>query len=278
MDYFSNFWEIDKLGGTTTKDVTTKLKYHFARHGLPSVVVSDNGPQFSSEEFDRFSQKYEFEHRCSSPGHQQANGMAESAVKMAKQLIRRAVESGRDPLLAILDYRNTPTQDLGKSPAQRLLGRRTRTQLPMCGSLLKPQPLDLAADKKAKEIRREKSSQYYNRNAKDLTCLKKGETVRIQPLVAGKSRWTKGTVTKRLDERSYEVETDIGSYRRNRIHLRKIKERPNQAEQEPRRMRSTEEKAPVRSESTLAPRRSGRRRTPNKFYSADKFVLQKQQS
>ena len=226
VDYFSNYWEVDRLEGTKTKDVVRKLKAHFSRYGVPSVVISDNGPQFSSEEFDEFSQKWEFEHRCSSPGHQQANGMAESAVKMAKKLIRKAIDSGRDPQLAILDYRNTPTQDFGSSPAQRMFGRRTRTLLPMCEKLLKPQSVDVEYNKKTKKLRNNRSSWYYNKKAKDLECLSEGDIVRMKPLVAGKDRWSKGIVKKRLDERSYEVATETGTFRRNRIHLKKVQELP----------------------------------------------------
>merc|ERR1712030_309203 len=128
----------------------------------------------------------------------------------------------------------------------------------------------------ANESRRIRSSHYYNRNAKDLECLKKGETVRIQPLVAGNSRWAKGTVTKRLDERSYEVATDTGSYRRNRVHLRPSKEQQIPVTQGPRVTRSAEKNSTIREETTQAPRRSVRKRIPNKLYSKDHFVLPKQ--
>ncbi len=39
----------------------------------------------------------------------------------------KAKAAGQDPLLAFLDWRNTLTEGLGSSPAQRLMGRRTRT-------------------------------------------------------------------------------------------------------------------------------------------------------
>ena len=43
--------------------------------------------------------------------------------------MKKAKMSGQDPYLSILDHRNTPTQGLNASPAQRLLSRRTRTLL-----------------------------------------------------------------------------------------------------------------------------------------------------
>ena len=48
VDYFSNFGEVDPLTSTTTSSIFRKLKGHFACYGIPLVLVSDNGPQFSS--------------------------------------------------------------------------------------------------------------------------------------------------------------------------------------------------------------------------------------
>ena len=53
-DYQSNFFEADKLVSKTSKEVIEKLKPHMARHGIPDKIVSDNGPQFSSQEFKNF--------------------------------------------------------------------------------------------------------------------------------------------------------------------------------------------------------------------------------
>ncbi|XP_046575408.1 uncharacterized protein K02A2.6-like [Haliotis rubra] len=62
VDYFSRFIEISKLSSTTSKDVINSLKSIFARHGIPQVMISDNGPQYASEEFARFSREYGFSH------------------------------------------------------------------------------------------------------------------------------------------------------------------------------------------------------------------------
>lgn len=85
VDYYSNFWEIDKLH-TDAKATTViaKLKDHFARYGIPNQVVKDNGPQFKSQEFANFAAAYEFEHTPTSPYNSKGNGKVESAVKTAK--------------------------------------------------------------------------------------------------------------------------------------------------------------------------------------------------
>jgi hypothetical protein len=222
VDYFSNFFEVDRLYDTTAKSVISKLKQHFARYGLPEVVVSDNGPQYACEEFASFARKWDFEHRPSSPGNSQANGKAESAVKTAKALIKKAKKAGSDPLMAILDHRNTPPANMD-SPAQRSFGRRTRTLLPMTKNLLQPKKIECEINKKQIQGQQEKQQIYYNNGAKDLKPLEEGDVVRLHPFVRDQV-WKKGKVLKRLDERSYDIQTENGVLRRNRVHVKKTNE------------------------------------------------------
>ena len=137
VDYYNNFWKVDNLSSTESISVIRKLKAHFARYGILDVM-SDNGPQFSSERFAKFAETWEFQHDTSSPGHNQSNGKAESAVKTAKKLMKRAELSKSEIYLSFLDHRNTPN-DSGYSPAQCLMNRRTKTLLPVTFNLLKPE-------------------------------------------------------------------------------------------------------------------------------------------
>ena len=61
-DYYSNFIEVEHLNRATTNTVSKALRTMFARYGVPDVLISDNGPQFASEEFDKFAKKWGFEH------------------------------------------------------------------------------------------------------------------------------------------------------------------------------------------------------------------------
>ena len=101
------FFEIDRLYDTSSKTVISKLKQHFARWGIPETVISDNGPQYSSEQFKNFSRLWDFKHKTSSPGHAQSNGKVENAVKSAKRIMRKAKKSNSDPFIASLNFRNT---------------------------------------------------------------------------------------------------------------------------------------------------------------------------
>ena len=118
--------------------VKTKLKTHFAQYGFPEVIISDNGPKLSFLNLTIFSKRWDFEHHLSSPCNSKANGKAESAVKVAKNIIKKATDSKSDVYLVLLDVRNTPIQGQQTSPAQRSLGCRTRTLLPTTTSSLKP--------------------------------------------------------------------------------------------------------------------------------------------
>ena len=178
VDYYSNFWEVDRLTSTTSAAIILKLKNHFARYGCPDRLISDNGPQFISSEFTRFAKEWNFEHRTNSPGNSKANGKVESAVKTAKNLIRKALDSRTDPYIAILDYRNTPTQGMESSPVQRLMNRGTRTLLPTAKALLQPRTPQIDREMKDLANRQAQQSKYYNQHTRDLPALAEGDVVR----------------------------------------------------------------------------------------------------
>ena len=81
---------------TTSEVVIDKLKQHIARHGIPDTIISDNGPQYSSEKFRKFTSKYGISHQTSSPGNSQSNGAAEAAVKTIKRMMRKCLQSKED--------------------------------------------------------------------------------------------------------------------------------------------------------------------------------------
>ena len=116
VDYYSRYVEIALLSRPNVTEVITHLKSMFTRHGIPEIVVSDNGPQYSSEAFADFSKEYQFRHNTSSPGYPQSNGEAERAVKTIKGLLKK----GNDPYMALLSYRATPLQ-IGYSPSELLM-------------------------------------------------------------------------------------------------------------------------------------------------------------
>ena len=141
---------------------------------------------------------------------------------MVKRLMKKAKRDCADVYLALLDYRNTPTQGTESSPAQRLMSRRTKTPNPIKAKLLEPRVVE---DHHQKIIENQaRQAKYYNKGARNLPCLKKRDTVRVQDNGQGVRKYPsfKATVKAKVGVRSYEVETPDGRvFRRNRRHLRK---------------------------------------------------------
>ena len=99
------------------------------------------------------------------------------------------------------------------SPAQILMGRRTRTRLPTMPELLQPQ-YDTTTIKPALQERQMQYKKYYDRGSRSLEALKPGETVRLRE----GNTWTPAMVRSCAGPpRSYVIESkDGGIYRRNR--------------------------------------------------------------
>ena len=116
VDYFSRYPEVIKLKSTTSTAIVEALKSIFSRHGIPETVVSDNRPQYTSQEFP------------------QSNGHAERAVQTMKKLLKES----RDPYMVLLTYRTTPLPWCNLTPAELLMGRKVRGNLPQVTEKLNP--------------------------------------------------------------------------------------------------------------------------------------------
>jgi len=159
--YLSGYIGVDRLPSKRVTDVIYCLKVQCARHGIPMEVVTYNNP-FNAADFHRFAEKYEFKHIKSST-YAQSNGRAEATVKTVKNLFEKASKDREDPHLAVLGWRNTPAEQFGKSPAQIMFSRRTRTLLPMTDQLLSS-PHDTAAHD-ALIVAKRSQANYHNRQA-----------------------------------------------------------------------------------------------------------------
>ena len=179
VDYYSNYIEVARLTSITSRSMIRELQIIFSRCGIPDTLVTDNGPQFSSAEFVAFAKSGGFQHITSSPINPHSNGKAENAVKTVKQLFSKCRQAGQPEQLALLDWRNTPSEGLQTSPAQRLFGCRCQTLLPVRESLLK-QSSDPDQDRHDLLANKARQEYYYNRTAKQLPPLETGDSVRIR--------------------------------------------------------------------------------------------------
>ena len=206
VDYYSRWVEVRKLDTTTSENVVNALKSIFAVHGIPEILMSDNGPQYVGKPFTDFAAQYMFTHVTSSPTYSQSNGEAERAVNTVKRMLTK----GGDVYLSLLAYRSTPIQN-GQSPSQMLMGRPLRTTLPMI------LPTTASASlRQTEQVYREKTAEHYNKafGARPLSPLSLGDKVYIR------DQQREGVVSANCAQpRSYVVSTEKGSLRRNRRSL-----------------------------------------------------------
>ena len=225
-DYYSRYVELMRLSsGLRSADVVKLMKIAFARHGVPIEVLSDNGPQFIGQSFKDFKRDYNFEWNSSSPGYQQSNGMAESAVKVGKRILRQD-----DPEKALMIYNATPIAATGYSPAQLLMGRKIRTNIPQNAHFTEPKWPDFEEVNHNHNRNRAQAELAYNKahGAHPLPPLSPGDKVRVMHPQA--KQWSQNTALvvgpAGDNPRSYLVDTPTGPLRRNRRHLLHIPNTP----------------------------------------------------
>ncbi|XP_046556895.1 uncharacterized protein K02A2.6-like [Haliotis rubra] len=133
VDAHSKWMEVIPLSLTTATVTIKHLRKIFSTFGLPEHIVSDNGAQFTSEEFQTFLRRNNIRHTRTAPKHPATNGQAERAVesfKMALKKIKNQTGDVHDKLQRYLfSYRTTVHAATGKTPAELLMRRSLRTRL-----------------------------------------------------------------------------------------------------------------------------------------------------
>ena len=101
VDYYSGYWELDKLHHADAETVVKKLKAHFARHSSPCQLVSDNGAQFTAAEFKRMTKTWDIEHSvtCYIPLQQQSQRQGRGSCQICQTTASQDCQSWRRFLL-----------------------------------------------------------------------------------------------------------------------------------------------------------------------------------
>ncbi|XP_055306782.1 uncharacterized protein K02A2.6-like, partial [Sitodiplosis mosellana] len=85
IDSHTKWVEVFKTKTITSAFTISKLRDLFSRYGIPDRIVSDNGTQLTSSEFNDFTTRNNIKHTFTSPGHPATNGQAENFVKTLKK-------------------------------------------------------------------------------------------------------------------------------------------------------------------------------------------------
>ena len=171
-------------------------KHFFSNFGLPDEIVSDNGPQFTAQQFQEFCKCNGIKHSRTPPYHPASNGAAERAV----QVVKSAMKKMRSPTLLsrklaefLLIYRSTPHAATGLRPDELFLRRRLKTRLSLISPNLTP-TIEKQQDKQKAPHDGKRPLVTFSKGEKVLVCNKRGNT-----------KWVSGTVIRQKSPVTYLV-------------------------------------------------------------------------
>lgn len=211
MDAHSKWMEIRMVKSATSSTTITALRSVFATHGIPELLVSDNGSVFTSAEFKDFVRYNGIRHTTSAPYHPATNRLAERAVQTFKSFLKKSPNGTLEDRFSkfLFHYRITPHSTTGTAPAELLLGRQPRSRF------------DLIRPNLAQHVRSHQEQQklHRGRSAKPRT-FSIGDPVYVCDLPS-KDDWLLGTVIRTTGPLSFEIELADGrTVRRHCDHLR----------------------------------------------------------
>jgi transposase InsO family protein len=204
IDAFSKWLEVEMVASPSSEATICKLRKLFSTHGLPSVIVSDNGSAFISEEFKGFLKINGIRSVYSAPYHPASNGQAERAVRVFKTSLKKLEgKNVQDKISKLLfHHRTTPHSTTGTSPAELLLGRKIRTHL----DIMRPD-------------RRNKVTvpQLQKKLSGRVRAFEVGELVLVKNFGRG-PKWMPGSVMERTGSTNYTVELSHGGLAHRHIN------------------------------------------------------------
>jgi len=191
----------------------------FAAYGLPEQLVTDNGPQFTAEEFAVFLKRNGIKHIKVAPYHPSSNGAVERLVQTFKKAMRASEQSGltlsQRLSSFLLTYRSTPHATTNLAPCELFLKRMLRTRL------------DLLRPSCESTVHLQQANQKFHHDQH--TCsrvLTVGQNVMARNLREG-PRWVPGVVIERLGPLTYLIQVESGLFWRRHVdHLRVMSDQP----------------------------------------------------
>ena len=134
IDAHSKWIEVFPVTSATAQSTVHKLRQLFSQFGFPESIVSDNGTQFTAQEFGNFCTSNGIQHIRVLLYHPSSNGLAERAVQVFNcswaGFLHSLFELVEDKVARLLfQYRITPHTTTGLSPSEMLMGRKLRSRL-----------------------------------------------------------------------------------------------------------------------------------------------------
>ncbi|XP_041349159.1 uncharacterized protein K02A2.6-like [Gigantopelta aegis] len=186
VDGFSKWPEVVQMNKTTSGRTVEVLRTIFARNGLPIQLVSDNGPQFTSEEFATFMKANGVKHVTSAPYHPSTHGLVERFVQSFKMAMRSRNKNGsvqKKLSKFLLAYRNASQTTTSEPPAKLFMGRTLMSRL----ELIRP---DLRQHVRNKQLLMQENRAAHHR------IFETGQSV-IMRDYRGQNKWVPGIIRTR---------------------------------------------------------------------------------
>ena len=200
VDAHSKWPEVIEMKSTTAERTIEVMRTLFGSYGIPEQVVSDNGPQFASEDFAEFMRRNRIKHIRSTPYHPSTNGLAERFVQTFKRALIASEQSGRtfNQRLVNFLFSCTPHATTNRTPSSLFLKRELRTRL----DLLRP-------DDSTKVGERHANQKLGHDSRANLREYKIGDNVMARNYTSG-PKWETATVMERKGPLSYVVQLNSG--------------------------------------------------------------------
>ena len=126
VDRYTRWPEAIPVSDTTTSTIVTALLYNWvSRYGLPRLITSDRGAQFTSALWAKMSETLNIKVNQTTAYHPQANGMVERMHRRLKEALKArcaAPDWFHQLPWILLSLRATVKEDLQTSPAELVLG------------------------------------------------------------------------------------------------------------------------------------------------------------
>eukprot|EP00731_Ephydatia_muelleri_P024558 Em0016g829a len=214
VDASTKWLEVGIVASPSSQQAVKFLRSVFSTHGLPDILVSDNGSAFSSSEFEEFVKRNGFRHIRVAPYHPASNGAAERAVQTLKEYLSKTRGDLETRLSRFLfQYRLTPHTSTGSSPAELLFGRRPKSHL----DFIHP---DLSARVTLQQERQHLASE----SGASIRAFLSGDKVYVRnfsPSTSSSVKWLPGVVTSLAGPRSVRVALEDGTVvRRHFDHVK----------------------------------------------------------
>lgn len=211
IDAYSKWLDVYPTTTSTSAVTIELLRQSFAIYGLPDIVVSDNGPCFSSEEFERYTKMNGIKHIRSAPYHPSTNGLAERAVKTVKQGLKKQAAATLQTQVSrfLFQYRTTCQATTGQTPSELMFGRRVKTRL------------DLVTPNLRSTVEQKQYSQTQNYPHTNRGEYQEGDTVYVRNYGVSGEKWVQGVIMEKSGPVGYKVQLQNQSVVKR--HLDQIK-------------------------------------------------------